>query len=75
MIRSRSFLVHFVTLLEAVHTSAGIHQFLTTGEEGVTLGADFDSELTLGRAAQKGLATSAAHDTFAELGMRILFHA
>lgn len=66
--------VHTITLLETIHASTRIYQLLTAGKEGVALGADFNLELALYRAALEGFAASAAHDAFAIIGMDIALH-
>ena len=58
-------LVHAVALLEAVYASTGVDQLLATREERMALGADFNLELALDGAAQKGFAACTANHGFA----------
>ena len=51
-----------VTLLELINTSAAVNELLTTGVEGVALGADFDPELALYGTALEGLTAGTAND-------------
>ena len=67
-------LFHAVALLELIHASAAVNQFLTTGVEGVALGADFDLELALYGTALEGLTASTANDALAVGRMDVLFH-
>ena len=53
-------LLQIESLVETVDTSTGINQLLLAGIERVALGADFDSDLLLGGASGKYVATSAA---------------
>ena len=49
------------SLLELVKTSAGVNKLLLTGEEGMALGANFNSDLAaLGGLSGNGLTASAA---------------
>ena len=66
--------VDAVTLLEAIDTSAGIHQLRTAGVERMALGTDFDLKLALGGAALEGLAAGTAHNALAVSRMDILLH-
>ena len=57
---SRLLSCSFKSLLELVKTSACINELLLSGEERVTLGANFNSDLAaLGGLGGNGLATSA----------------
>ena len=49
MVRAFGRLFEAVLLVEAVHTSTGVNQLLLAGVERVTLGADFDLDILLGR--------------------------
>lgn len=63
-----------VALLEAIYPSAAVNQLLSASEERMALAADFDLELTLGRAGNEGLTASAAHHCFAIRRMNIFLH-
>ena len=67
-------LVETEALLETIDTSAGIHQLLLAGVEGMALGADIHSKFLLGRAGFKRLTAHAANDAFAVLGMNFFLH-
>ena len=67
-------LLHAVTLLELIHASAAVDQLLTTGVEGVALGADLDLELALDGTALEGLTACTANDALAVGRMDVLFH-
>lgn len=67
-------LINAVTLFETVHASAGIDQLLTPREKRMAFGADFDLELALDGAAQKGFAACAANHGFAVCRMDIFLH-
>ena len=50
------------SLLELIHTSAGVNKLLLTGEERMALGANFNFDLAaLGRLCSNGLAASATN--------------
>lgn len=63
-----------VALLEAIYPSAAVNQLLSASEERMALAADFDLELTLGRAGNEGLTASAAYHCFAIRRMNIFLH-
>ena len=67
-------LFHAVTLLELINTSAAVNEFLAAGVEGVTLGADFNSDILLGRPGLKHGTTSAADCGLLIIGMDSLLH-
>ena len=62
------------TLVEAVHTSAGVNQLLLAGVEGMALGADFHVDLRLGGAGMDDLTAGAGDGAVHILGMDALFH-
>lgn len=62
------------TLLETVNTSTGIYDLLLAGEEGMTLGADFNADVLSGRTSLNDIAASASYGSCFILGMQILFH-
>ena len=62
------------TLLEAIHTAAGINELLLAGVEGMTLRADIHLQFLLGRTGFKRLTAHAANDTLAVLGMNLFLH-
>ena len=65
----------FQSLLELVNTTAGINKLLLTGEEGMALGANFNSHLAaLGGTGNDGFAASALDDTLYVIGMDSAFH-
>ena len=67
-------LFHVETLLEAVHTSTAVHQFLLAGIERMALRADFDLQLRLDGAGFERLAAHATDDRLAILGMDLFLH-
>ncbi len=67
-------LLHAVTLLELINTSAAVNEFLAAGVEGVALGADFNLELALYGTALEGFTACATDDAFAVGRMDVLFH-
>ena len=67
-------LVQIETLLEAINTSAGIYQLLLTGEERVTLRANVNDDVLLGRASLNDVATSATNGRLLIIGMDALLH-
>ena len=67
-------MLHAVTLLEAVHTSASVHQLLLARVERMALGANVNAHLLLDRAGLKGLAADAANDRLAVIRMDLFLH-
>ena len=67
-------LVETEALLETIDTSAGIHQLLLAGVEGMALRADIHSKFLLGRAGFKRLTAHAANDALAVVGMDLFLH-
>ena len=73
--RSRSDrLLQAVLLVELVHASAGVNQFLLAGIEGVALGADFNRDVLFGGASLNDIAAGAADSGRLVFGMNTLFH-
>ena len=62
------------TLLELVDASAGVYQLLLTRVKGMTLGADIDTDVLLGRTYLDDLTASAANLRLLVLGMDICLH-
>ena len=68
------FLLQAVFLVETVNTSTGVNKLLLAGVERVTLGANFNLELTLDGTALEGLTASATNDALTVIGVDILLH-
>ena len=64
----------FKTLLELIYTSACIDELLLAGEEGMTLGANFNLHVTFGRTGYNSLAACALDCNFLVFGMESFFH-
>ena len=62
-------------LVELGHASAGIHQLLLTGEEGVTLRADFHLDILLGRTCLNHITAGASNSSLLIIGMDSFLHA
>ena len=63
------------TASELVNASAGVNELLLAGEEGMTLGADVNTDLSaLRRTGHKGFSASADNLGFNIIGMDCLFH-
>ena len=63
------------SLLELINTSACINKLLLAGEEGVALGANFDSDLaSLGGLSNNGFAACASDYALFVLGLNSFFH-
>ena len=62
------------SLVEPINTSTGVNQLLLAGVERVALGADFNSDVLLGGASRKDIATSAANRSLFVLGMETFLH-
>ena len=63
------------TLLEAVHTPAGVHQLLLAGVERMTLGANFNLQFLLGGTGFPSFAAHAAYDCLLIIRMDLFLHA
>ena len=65
----------FESLLELVNTSACINKLLLAGEEGMALGANFNSDLaSLGGLGNNGFAACALDHALFILGLDSFFH-
>ena len=63
------------SLLELIHSTAGVNELLLTGKEGVALGADFNSHLTaLGRTGGNSLTACTLDYDFLIVGMDSCLH-
>ena len=69
-----SLLVQAEALVELGHTSAGIHQLLLAGVEGMALGANFDVDLGLGGTSLDDVAACAGDGAVNVVRMDTLFH-
>ena len=69
-----SCLLQIESLVETVNTSTGINQLLLAGVERVALGADFNSDVLLGGAGGKSIATSTANRSLFVLRMDAFSH-
>ena len=67
-------LVQTETLVELGHTSAGIHQLLLAGEEGVTLRADFYANILLRRTCLNYITAGAFDSSLLIIGMDSFLH-
>ena len=67
-------MLHAVTLLETINTSARVNQLLLARVERMALGANVDAHLLLDRAGLKGLAADAANDGLAVIRMDLFLH-
>ena len=68
------FLLQAETLVEAINASTGVNQLLLAGIEGVALGADFNTDLLLGRASGKSITASATDGGLLVVGMDTFLH-
>ena len=69
-----AFLLQAKTLVETVNTSTGVNQLLLAGIERVALGADLNTNVLLGRAGSKSVATGTADRGLFVLGMDTFLH-
>ena len=73
--RSADFvLLQVESLIETVNTSTGVNQLLLAGIERVALGADFHTDVALGRAGSESVATCTADRGLFVLGMDTFLH-
>src|SRR5262249_11694835 len=56
---------------EPLDSTGGVDQLLLAGEEGVALGADFQPEVLLGAAGDKGLAAGTDHGDLLIIGVNL----
>ena len=68
------FLLQAEALVETINTSTGVNQLLLAGIERVALGADFNSDILLGGAGGKNIATSTANCSLFVVGMDAFSH-
>ena len=68
------YLLQAELLVEAFNTSASVNQLLLAGIERVTLGADFNSDILLGRPGLKHGTTSTSNGGLLIIGMDSLLH-
>ena len=68
------FLLQAKTLVEPINTSTGVNQLLLAGIERVALGADFNTNILLGRAGGKNITASAADRGLFVIGMDTFLH-
>ena len=62
------------SLVETINTSTGVNQLLLAGIERVALGADFNSDVLLGGAGGKSVATSTANRSLFVVRMDAFSH-
>ena len=62
------------SLVETINTSTGVNQLLLAGVERVALRADFNSDVLLGGASGKSVATSTANRSLFVVGMDAFSH-
>ena len=74
MRKYRQLLLQAKTLVETVNTSTGVNQLLLAGVERVALGADFNTNVLLGGASGKDIATRATDRGLFVLGMDTFLH-
>ena len=74
VVRFFCFLLQAETLVEAINTSTGVNQLLLAGIERVALGADFHTNVLLGRTSGKDIAACAADGGLFVLGMDTFLH-
>ena len=67
-------LVQAELLVELGHASAGIHQLLLAGEEGVTLRADFYANILLRRTCLNYITAGAFNSSLLIIGMDSFLH-
>ena len=63
-----------VTLVETIHTTAGVHQLLFAGEERMTFGANFNLNVLDGGRSFNHIAARTGDGGGLIVGMNILFH-
>ena len=68
------FLLQAEALVEAINTSTGVNQLLLAGIERVALGADFNTNVLLGRTSGKDIAACTADSGLFVLGMDTFLH-
>ena len=68
------FLLQAVFLVETVNTSTGVNKLLLAGVERVTLGANFNLDVLLGRTSLNNCTTRASDSRLFVLGMDTFLH-
>jgi hypothetical protein len=63
-----------VTLIELIDTTSGINKFLTSGKEGVALGANTNFEFGTGTLDVPDFAAGASNSGITIFGMDVFFH-
>ena len=71
---SSVFLLQAEALVEAINTSTSVNQLLLAGIERVALGADFNTNVLLGRTSGKDIAACATDSGLFVLGMDTFLH-
>ena len=71
---SHNLLVQTEALVELSHATAGIHQLLLAGEEGVTLRADFYANILLRRTCLNYITAGAFNSSLLIIGMDSFLH-
>lgn len=66
--------LHTVTLLESVYTSAGINELLLAGEKRMAFGANFNANILFRGAGSDYIATCTSDSGFFILRMDIFLH-
>ena len=66
--------LHTVTLLESVYTSAGINELLFAGEKRMAFGANFNTDILFSGTRRNNLAARTRDRGLVILGMDTLFH-
>ena len=69
-----SLLLDTKSLVEPINASTGVNQLLLAGIERVALGADFNTDVLLGGASRKDVATSTADGSLFVVGMDAFSH-
>ena len=74
-LRSADFvLLNTKSLVEPINASTGVNQLLLAGIERVALGADFNTDVLLGGASRKDVATSTTDGSLFVVGMDAFSH-
>jgi hypothetical protein len=63
-----------IFLLEFLHLTGGVHQFLLARKEGMTLGTDVHFVILPGREGPEGGTTSTGYGDLIKRGMDIFLH-
>ena len=71
---SSVFLLQAEALVEAINTSTSVNQLLLAGIERVALGADFHTNVLLGRTSGKDITACTADSGLFVLGMDTFLH-